>query len=90
MTDYTYATIIIEAANQSAAQLLTTDQYFIVGASETGEAPATYYFSSGPFDNSEVDALMNDKFKKWVRFENWQEALTSLNLTKLVEIDADL
>ena len=56
--NYTFATVAIAAADQSAAQAQYPD-YFNTGASETGEAPATHYVTSGPFDNVELAAIMN-------------------------------
>lgn len=82
--NYTNCTIIILAADQAAAQALSSDEYFNAAASETGEAPATHYFMSGPFSNTEVDALINDGFGKWIRSEDWQAALESLNLKQII------
>ena len=84
-TNYTYATIIIAAEHQQAAQALTTDQYFNAGASETGETPVSHYFHSGPFDNAEIDTLANAPFPKWFRSENWQDALAGLNLKQILD-----
>ena len=82
--NYTNCTIIILAADQAAAQALTNTEYFNAAASETGEAPATHYFMSGPFSNVEVDAITNDGFSKWIRSENWQAALADLNLKQII------
>ena len=62
--DYTYATVIIAAADQAAAQTEFPD-YFNCGLSPTGEAPATNYCSSGPFSNEELDQMVNEAV--WVK-----------------------
>ena len=54
--NYTFATVAILAADQAAAQA-QYPAYFNTGASETGEAPATHYVTSGPFDNAELAAI---------------------------------
>ena len=56
--DYTYATVIIAAADQAAAQA-EFPEYFNCGLSPTGETPATNFCSSGPFSNEELDQMVN-------------------------------
>lgn len=82
--NYTNVTIIILAKDRAAAQALTSTTYFNAEASETGEAPVTHYFMSGPLDNTEIDALINDGFTKWIRSEDWQAALAGLNLKQII------
>jgi len=82
--NFTNCTIIILAADRAAAQALTTSEYFNAEASATGESPATHYFTSGPFSNTEVDALINDGILTWVRSEDWQSALAGLGLVQVI------
>lgn len=82
--NYTNCTIIILAADKTKAQAVSGDTYFNAEASEDGLAPATHYFTSGIFDNSAVDAIVNDGFSKWIRSENWQAALADLNLKQII------
>ena len=56
MTDYTFATVAVTAADQAAAQA-EFPAYFLAGASPTGAPPATHYVTSGPFDNDELAAI---------------------------------
>lgn len=63
---YTYATIILPLSSQAQAQLLFgTDgvpntNIFDNGLSATGELPATHFIASGPFDNDQLNLLVND------------------------------
>lgn len=70
--DYTFATVLVAAADQQAAQTLLGDTgFFTVGYSETGQAPVTHYMSSGAFNNTELDILVNDTtIQKTVLFGN--------------------
>jgi hypothetical protein len=86
MTNFTNCTIIVLAEDRTKAQDVTTDQYFNAEASSDGQLPVTHYFTSGPFSNEEVDALVNTAWPKWVRSDDWQSALTSLNLLPIQSI----
>ena len=83
MTDtqtYTYATVIISAADQGAAQADFPD-YFHTGASADGNAPATFFFTSGAFSNTEMDKLADlVAWKKKIRSPDWQVALSGEGL----------
>lgn len=81
MANYTNCTIIVLAADRLKAQAVSSDQYFNAEASETGEAPATHYFISGPLSNDEIDAIVNTAWPKWVRSDDWQGALAGLGLS---------
>ena len=59
--NYTFATVIVAAADRAAAQAATTTEYFNAQLSPTGDAPATHYFTSGPFGNNELDVIVNDQ-----------------------------
>ena len=87
MSDFTQATVIIAAADQSAAQADMGDTVFITGASEDGLAPATNYFTSGPWSNEEMDKMANNVAwaKKMYFGTDWQAALNANNLQMIVE-----
>jgi len=88
MTNFTNCTIIVLAEDRTKAQDVTTDQYFNAQASADGQLPVTHYFTSGPFSNEEVDALVNTPWPKWVRSDDWQSALSVLGLVQVIpEID---
>ena len=81
----TNLTIIISAADQAAAQADTSVDYFIHGASPTGAEPATHYFSSGFFSNSEVDKINNVvTWDSMIRCPEWQMALAAEGLQAVV------
>lgn len=75
--DYTFATVIVTSPNQSAMQTLVGDGYFTAGYSADGTAPATHYVSSGPFDNSVLNMIVNSDIPKQVNFGNevWTDGL---------------
>ena len=84
MADYTYATVIIAAADQAAAQAEYPD-YFNAGYYEATEgadpAVATNYVTSGPFDNTELQDIINNvTWPRKVYFGDTQAILASLNL----------
>ena len=78
---YTYATVIIAAADQAAAQ---TDlpECFTCGLSADGSAPATHYITSGPWGNDELEHIVNGvTWGKRVAFgSDAQAVLAELNL----------
>ena len=81
----TNLTIIIAAADQAAAQKDFPD-YFNTGASATGEAPATHYFTQGFFSNQEVDFINNEAtWDSMIRSPEWQQALAGEGL-KMIEV----
>lgn len=89
MSNFTFATVIIAAQDQAAAQADMGQGFFTTGLSATGEAPATNFMSSGPFDNSELDAIVNTYTwpKKMYFGQDWQAALDAEGLG-LVMIEA--
>jgi hypothetical protein len=88
MTNFTNCTIIVLAEDRTKAQDVTTTEYFNAQASADGQLPVTHYFTSGPFSNDEVDALVNTSWPKWVRSDDWQSALSGLGLVQIIpEID---
>lgn len=67
--DYTYATLICSSEDQQAAKDLLSQDYFNLGLSTDGSAPATHYVSSGPFSNEELNTAMNQIVTPfWVQF----------------------
>lgn len=84
--DYTYSTIIIAAADQESAQKLLNDAtLFIAPASADGQPPATNFFTSGPWDNSQMDLITNvATWPKKVRSPDWQTALAGEGLQTIV------
>ncbi len=89
MSDYTFATIIIAAQDQAAAQADLGDGFFNTALSPTGEAPATNFMSSGPFANNEMDIIVNTvTWSKVIYFgQDWQAALDAQGL-KMVQVSA--
>ena len=88
MTNYTYATVIIAAADQAAAQAQYPD-YFSAGYYEATEgadpAVATNYVTSGPFSNTELaDIINNVTWPRKVYFGDVQSVLDLLNLKQVV------
>ena len=67
---YTYATVIVEAKNQAKAQKIAGDDTFVYELSADGTAPATHFLSSGPFDNSQLEAFIDSSWKQIIRFGN--------------------
>ena len=84
---YTYATIIIVAADQKLAQdSLADPTLFITPASPTGKAPATNFFTSGPWSNEQMDYIADEvAWKKKIRSPDWQQALAAEGLQMISE-----
>ena len=84
--NYTYATVIINATDQSKAQE-EYPNYFFNSASVDGKSPATAYYTSGPFANDELDNIVNET--DWgsnVYFGNdFQYAITKHGLQMITE-----
>ena len=87
MSDYTFSTIIISAADQAQAQADLGEGFFNTPLSPTGEVPATNFMSSGPFDNAELDACINTyTWAKKVYFGNdWQAAVAAEGLQLITQ-----
>jgi hypothetical protein len=87
MSNYTFATVIIAAEDQSAAQADLGEGFFNTPLSTTGEPPATHYMSTGPFDNTELDMICNTvSWPKTIYFgQDWQAAIDAENLKVVVE-----
>lgn len=59
MSEYVYATLIVEAKDQQAAKDLLSSEYFNFALSADGSEPATHYISAGPFSTEEMNIAMN-------------------------------
>lgn len=91
MTDTTQiwvsATVLIAAADQQGVQTALADPtLFVTPASPTGEAPATAFFTSGPFACSLMDEMTRKAFPFdiKVRDPDWQVALAGEGLVMVV------
>ena len=86
--NYTYATVIIAAADQAAAQ---TDfpECFTCGLSADGSAPATHYNTSGPWGNDELERIVNGApWSKRVAFgSDAQAVLAEMGLKPVTTTD---
>lgn len=90
MTDYTYATVVIAAADQAAAQA-EYPNYFTAGYYDDVEgadpAVATNYVTSGPFGNEELASIINNvTWHRKVYFGEVQAVLASLNLKQVTAL----
>jgi hypothetical protein len=85
MTSSTFATCIIEADDQEAAQA-DFPGHFTAPFSETGQAPATHYVDSGFWFDAELTKLVNETaWPRQVFFGDAQAAIDSLGLKPVVE-----
>lgn len=86
--DYTFATVIIAAADQAAAQADLGEGFFVTALSATAEPPATNFMSSGPFDNSEMNKICNEvSWPKKVYFgQDWQAAVAAEGLQLVADV----
>lgn len=80
--NYTFATVIIKLEDKQAAQTDLGTGFFTTELSTDSTGPATHLMSSGPFDNAELDLVVNSvTWAKKVYFGNdWQSALLSEGL----------
>ena len=87
--NYVYATVIIADADKAAAQTVYPD-YFNSPASPDGTEPATNWFTSGPFDDTELqDMINNQAWPKKVYFgQDWQAALAQAGLQQVIPAPA--
>ena len=85
----TFATVIIPAKSQAAAQADLPGHLTSAYAADAA-GPATHYVSSGFFFNTELDMIVNEaEWPKQVRFGDAAVALADLGLVPVVEpVDA--
>ena len=81
----TFATVIVAAADQAAAQADLPGHFTSAYAADAA-GPATHYVSSGFFFDSELDMIVNEaEWPKRVRFGDAVAALADLGLAPVVE-----
>lgn len=90
--NYTYATVIVPEGNIAQAREELGEGFFTTPASPTGELPATHYFSSGPFNNDELNFICNKAtWPRSVYFgQDWQAALDAVGLKMVVEAEISM
>jgi hypothetical protein len=87
MTTSTFATVVVAAADQAAAQA-DFPGMFTAGYTDNPDDPtvATHYVSSGWFFDAELDQIVNTvTWPRVVKFGDAQAALASLGLTPVVD-----
>jgi hypothetical protein len=81
MSTSTFASVFIPASAQAAAQQDLGEGYFTAPLSADGTAPATHYWSTGYWLNTELDFICNEAtWPKTVKFGDAQAALASMGL----------
>lgn len=86
MSESTFASVFIAAADQAAAQAEMGEGFFTAPLSATGEVPATHYWSTGYWFNDELDTIVNSPtFPRTVKFGEAQAALESMGLQQVTE-----
>lgn len=93
MSTYTYATCILADADLAAAREKFGSGYFPTPLSADGAEPATHWMGSGPWDNSELDYMVNESGWSFQMYfgQDWQAALTAagLQVVQVVEPPAE-
>lgn len=86
MSNSTFATVIIAAADQEAAQADLPGNFTSAYTTDpTGAPPATNYVSSGWWLDTELNFIVNTAaWPKVVKFGDAQDALDSLGLVAVV------
>jgi hypothetical protein len=86
MTASTFATVIITAATQQAAQADFPGMFTAGYTNNPGQPElATHYVSSGWFFDAELDEIVNDvTWPRTVKFGDAQAALASMGLVPVV------
>lgn len=85
--DYTFASVIVADSDKATAQAEMGEGLFTCPLSASGAAPATHWLSSGPFNNEEMNTIVNvAKWSKKVYFGgDWEAAIANEGLQKVVE-----
>jgi hypothetical protein len=82
----TFASVFITSEDQPAAQQDLGDGYFTAPLSADGTAPATHYWSTGYWLDSQLDFIVNEAtWPKTVKFGDAQAALASMGLMPVVQ-----
>jgi hypothetical protein len=86
MSSSTQATVIIADADKAQAQADLSEYQFTTPLSETGEAPATHWMSSGWWYDEELDNIVNVfTWPKQIYFgSDWQAAIEKAGLMVVV------
>lgn len=83
----TFASVFVSAADQAAAQADIGAGYFTAPLSADGAPPATHFWSTGWWFDSELDHIVNEAtWPKVVRFGDAQAALDAMGLQPVVEV----
>jgi hypothetical protein len=92
MSHSTQATTIILDADKAQAQADLSTYQFTTPLSETGEAPATHWMSSGWWYDDELDNICNVfTWPKQIYFgSDWQAAIEKAGLMVVVPEEPDL
>lgn len=86
MSTSTFANVFVPAADQAAAQADMGDGFFTAPLSADGAAPATYYWSTGYFLDTELDHIVNEAtWAHTVKFGDAQQALVDMGLQPVAE-----
>ena len=86
MSNSTFANVFVAAADQEQAQADMGEGYFTAPLSADGSAPATHYWSTGWWFDSELDFIVNEAtWPKTVKFGDASQALASMGLMPVVE-----
>jgi hypothetical protein len=86
MNTSTFANVFIAAADQEQAQSEIGEGYFTAPLSADGTAPATHYWSTGYWLDSQLDFICNEAtWPKTVKFGDAQAALAEMGLQPVVE-----
>ena len=81
----TFATVIVAAADQAAAQA-DLPGHFTAAYAADSTGPATHYVSSGHFFNTELDMIVNEAaWPRQVRFGDAGTALAGLGLVPVLD-----
>lgn len=81
----TFATVIVAAADQAAAQA-DLPGHFTAAYAADSTGPATHYVSSGFFFDTELDMIVNEaEWPKRVRFGDAAAALAGLGLVPVID-----
>lgn len=84
----TFASVFIAAADQVAAQQDLGEGYFTAPLSADGSEPATHYWSTGYWLDSELDLICNDvTWPRTVKFGDAQTALADMGLRQVQMVE---
>ena len=86
MSTSTFSSVFVTAADQLSAQSDLGEGYFTSGLSADGSLPATHFWSTGYWFDSELDKIVNTvTWSKTVKFGDPSVALAEMNLVQVQE-----